>query len=57
MNFSAQIEPPVPVKIKFTFMEVSNHEAVNDGSAEKPFLKEKGPYTYREDMIKKDLNW
>jgi hypothetical protein len=51
------IEPPVPVKIKFTFMEVSNHEAVNDGSAEKPFLKEKGPYTYREDMIKKDLNW
>jgi len=51
------IEPPVPVKIKFTFMEVSNHEAVNDGSAEKPFFQEKGPYTYREDMLKKDLNW
>jgi len=50
------IEPPVPVKIKFTFMEVSNHKDVIAGN-EKPNFVEKGPYTYREDMIKKDLNW
>jgi len=50
------IKPPVPVKIKFTFMAVSNHEAVIAGT-EMPNLEEKGPYTYREDMIKKDLSW
>jgi len=49
------IEPPVPVKIKFTFMEVTNPEDVLDG--DKPDFRERGPYTYREDMIKKDLNW
>jgi len=51
------VEPPVPVKIKFTFMEVSNHEEIIDGTAEKPNLVEKGPYTYREDMVKKDIKW
>merc|ERR1711892_1231790 len=50
------VEPPVPVKIKFTFMEVSNHEEVSAGT-EKPNLVEKGPYTYREDMVKKDIKW
>eukprot|EP00090_Calanus_glacialis_P004002 TRINITY_DN12983_c0_g1_i3.p1 TRINITY_DN12983_c0_g1~~TRINITY_DN12983_c0_g1_i3.p1 ORF type:complete len:556 (+),score=132.50 TRINITY_DN12983_c0_g1_i3:35-1702(+) len=49
------IEPPVPVMVKFTFFEVSNHEEVIAG--EKPFLTEKGPYTYQEDMVKKDLKW
>jgi len=50
------IEPPVPVLIKFTFFEVSNYEDVNSGTA-KPMLVERGPYTYREDRIKKDLEW
>jgi len=49
------IEPPVAVKIKFTFMEVSNHLEVIAGK-EKPNFEEKGPYTYREYMLKKYLN-
>ena len=43
------------MKIKFTFMEVSNHLEVIAGK-EKPNFEEKGPYTYREYMLKKYLN-
>jgi len=50
------IEPPVPVMIKFTFFVVSNYQQVNDGT-KIPRLVERGPYTYREDWIKKELQW
>jgi len=50
------IEPPVPVMIKFTFLEVSNYQEVNAGT-EIPHLVERGPYTYREDWTKQELQW
>jgi len=50
------IEPPVPVKVRFTFFSVDNADKVLDEGA-KPILVEKGPYVYREDMVKKDIKW
>ena len=45
--------------MKFYFFEVDNYESLIDGTAEggRPLLKEKGPYTFREDREKKELNW
>ena len=45
--------------MKFYFFEVVNYEDLINGTAPggKPFLQEKGPYTYREDREKKELNW
>ena len=45
--------------MKFYFFEVLNYDKLIDGTAEggRPLLKEKGPYTYREDREKKELNW
>ena len=43
--------------MKFYFFEVSNYQELLDGLAQKPILIERGPYTYREDRAKRDLNW
>lgn len=45
--------------MKFYFFEVVNYEKLIDGTAEggRPLLKEKGPFTFREDREKKELNW
>jgi len=53
------IVPPVAPRMKFYFFEVVNYEELIDGNARdgRPFLKERGPYTFREDREKKELNW
>ena len=45
--------------MKFYFFEVLNYDKLLDGTADggRPLLKERGPYTYREDREKKELNW
>ena len=45
--------------MKFYFFEVVNYDELIDGTAEggRPSLKEKGPFTFREDREKKELNW
>jgi hypothetical protein len=45
LNF--QNVPPVPVYMKFYVFQVENPDNVTAG-IEKPRLKEKGPYAYRE---------
>lgn len=46
--------------MKFYFFNVTNYEDLLAGTTDnggKPILEELGPYTYREDRIKQDLNW
>ena len=45
--------------MKFWFLEVTNYLELMEGSARdgKPFLAERGPYTYREEKEKINLNW
>ena len=45
--------------MKFYFFEVVNYVELIDGTVEggRPLLREKGPYTFREDREKKELNW
>ena len=48
--------------MKFYFFNVTNYQELLNGTANaqnggKPILDEIGPYTYREDRIKKDLDW
>ena len=44
------------MKVRFTFFSVDNADKVlNEGA--KPILVEKGPYVYREDMVKKNIKW
>lgn len=49
------IKPPVPVKVNFTFFEVTNPDKVMDG--EIPELTEKGPYVFIEHREKRNLTW
>ena len=46
-------------RMKFYFFDVDNYEALIDGTTVdgKPILVEKGPFTYREDREKKELNF
>jgi hypothetical protein len=47
LNFLFQESPTFPVYVKFYLYHVRNPENVISG-LEKPFLEEKGPYTYIE---------
>ena len=46
--------PPVPVYMKFYIFQVENPDNVTAG-IQKPRLKEKGPYAYREERRKVKL--
>lgn len=50
---SLQLEPPVPVYMKFVFFNVLNpYEVANGG---KPEVYEQGPYAYREYRTKQAI--
>ncbi len=49
-----QVEPPVPVYMKLYFFNVENAENVTSFGS-RPFLREVGPYVYREVRRKEDL--
>ncbi len=49
-----QVEPPVPVYMKLYFFNVENAKNVTLLGS-RPFLREVGPYVYREVRRKEDL--
>jgi len=49
------VEPMVPVFMKFNFWNVENPEEVKKGGP--PFLTEKGPYVYQETRDKHDISY
>ncbi|XP_007895114.2 lysosome membrane protein 2c [Callorhinchus milii] len=53
--FKAWKNPPPPVYMQFYFFNVSNPAEVLAGG--KPFLEERGPYTYREYRQKEDVTF
>lgn len=49
-SFKSWLEPPATIYRKYYFFDVKNVDDVQSGR-EKPFLVERGPYTYREVSI------
>ena len=48
-------EPSVPIYLQFFMFDIANPMEAMEG--ERPYLVEKGPYSYREHRPKKDITW
>ncbi|XP_078400339.1 lysosome membrane protein 2c isoform X1 [Cetorhinus maximus] len=55
VTFETWENPPLPIYMQFYFFNVTNPDEVLKGG--KPFLEEKGPYTYREYRPKENVTF